>query len=274
MVGVHVIAVLAIDPILCLGHSGHGPGKYYQDRAKGDPVWLIEDIPVIHPAVQEHSTVMTQSVQQVIIEQSVSSRRRTLPVIASGIGQPVKMPSGHDNRKSWTSGFVGTRQIDISPGVLYDLRDLTGLYLQRGSFSAVSKLCHNLQRISLLENQVQDVKRNPSSFIRPKRVTTLLQAVLCGISLPLHLLKGGVSEVREDGSSEKCCDLQKRSDPFTALLGRLGLCLGAAIFGYCYWQAKFRIDNLLYLWLTLTLCGLLLFMYGFGVLVERSLESV
>jgi len=51
------------------------------------------------------------------------------------------------------------------------------------------------------------------------------------------------------------------------------LLLGLVVVDYCWWQAHYGQDRFLNLWLCLVCVGLIVFGWGFWMLVERSLSS-
>jgi hypothetical protein len=94
------------------------------------------------------------------------------------------------------------------------------------------------------------------------------------ISLPYRLMKRLVGKEGSNNSGEKSDYFNNAFYPFPFIFGWSLNFLGFIVGLYCWRQANFRPDNTLYLWPIGVLSGVLIFVYGLSILVERSLEIV
>ena len=127
--------------------------------------------------------------------------------------------------------------------------------------------------------------RNPQirTLILPEVITSSQVRLYCGfyrflggsccpdsrIGLPANFLQGLPSKNGQAYGGEQGKALHGKPDPPPARLGWPLILLGGIMFFYCYWQAKFRDDNILWFWIMGFVTGIGLFAYGFNLLIEH-----
>jgi hypothetical protein len=113
---------------------------------------------------------------------------------------------------------------------------------------------------------------------RPIRIFKLLthnpNLRLNTISLPLDLSERQEGHDSNSQSYKDTANLKAGLNGFPKLIALVITLFGAVVFGYCWWQLKDRLDENWWRWLVVGACGLCLFTYGFGVLVQGNLDGI
>jgi len=97
---------------------------------------------------------------------------------------------------------------------------------------------------------------------------------LSAIGLSLHLLESFVSKHSQGERSKERERGYSALAPSPLVVGWSFTLFGFIVGCYCWWEANVRFYRLWWLWLLGLVAGLLMFAYGFSVLVDRSLESL